>query len=235
MHPNTVASQPARARALFALALTCTLVGTSCSSAYYKAWDLVGWQKRDLLVDFVQQGRNDQTEAKEQIQETYKSFQELTGKDGGELEVVYKRLSKDLTRSKDAAAHVSKSIRNIEDTANAMFTEWQKELAEIETPELRARSEVLLGDTKLRYGKMLGDARRRVVDETDLAQVRRPRRLPQAQPERQVHRRSPNDGGPHRHRRLPLDRRHGVVDPRSKQVHRLDGEGRRRFELSAAG
>lgn len=159
MHPNTVASQPARARALFALALTCTLVGTSCSSAYYKAWDLVGWAKRDLLVDFVQQGRDDQTEAKEQIQETYKSFQELTGKDGGELEVVYKRLSKDLTRTKDAAADVTKSIGKIEDTANAMFTEWQKELSEIETPELRARSEVLLGDTKLRYGKMLGAMR----------------------------------------------------------------------------
>ncbi|MCA8969477.1 MAG: DUF2959 domain-containing protein [Planctomycetes bacterium] len=141
------------------LALTLGLVGTSCSSAYYKAWEVFGWAKRDLLVDFVQKGRENQAEAKEQIQETYKTFQALTGTDGGELEVVYKRLSKDLDRSKGEADDVKKSIADIEKTATAMFTEWQKEIGEIQTPELRGKSESLLADTKTRYGKMIGAMR----------------------------------------------------------------------------
>ena len=141
---------------LLVLALGST---SSCSSAYYKAWEVFGYAKRDILVDRVQKGREQQAEAKETIQDTYKSFQALTGQGGGKLEAVYKKLSKDLDRSKASAADVHKAIGKIEAVATAMFSEWTTEIQEIKSPDLRGKSEELLGQTKTRYGKMLGAMR----------------------------------------------------------------------------
>lgn len=153
-------NRPCLPRPSFLAAPLVTLVvATSCSSAYYKAMETFGWAKRDILVDRVQDGRKDQEQAKEKIQETYKSFQELTGQGGGDLEVIYKRLSKDLMRAQDAAADVKSSINKIEGVAQAMFSEWATELDDFKSAELRSKSERLLRDTKQRYGKMLGAMR----------------------------------------------------------------------------
>src|SRR5439155_19807226 len=44
------------------------LVLTSCQTAYYAAMETLGYPKRDLLVSRVQQARDSQQAAKEQLQ-----------------------------------------------------------------------------------------------------------------------------------------------------------------------
>lgn len=133
----------------------------ACSSGlYFAAMEkLAGKEMRQFVVERVMGGREEQEEAKEQIQEAYKTFQDLTGKSGGELETVYKRLSKEYDRSASAADDVTKSIAGIEAAANRMFSKWTEEIGEYSSPELRAKSEKLRDDTKRRYGSMLGAMR----------------------------------------------------------------------------
>ncbi len=128
---------------------------SSCGAAYYKAMEAFGYAKRDLLIERVEDGRKQQTEAKEQIQETYKAFQELTGGGGSELETVYKKLAKQLGRSKDEAAQVRRSIERIEKVGTDLFAEWETEIQEIHSTDLRAKSTALRRDTLARYQKMV--------------------------------------------------------------------------------
>lgn len=115
-----------------------------------------GVHKRDILVDRVQDGREDQQQAKEQIQKTLDVFKELTGFDGGELEEMYQRMKVEYERSENRAEDVRDRIDSIESVASALFEEWQGEISEMESANLRKRSQEMLDDTKTRYSALIG-------------------------------------------------------------------------------
>ena len=48
--------------------ITAALVLTACQSAYYGAAEQMGYHKRDILVDRVEDSRDAQQEAEEQFQ-----------------------------------------------------------------------------------------------------------------------------------------------------------------------
>ncbi len=127
------------------------LVPSACGWFYYAAMEKLGKEKRDILVGRVKEIREDQEEAKEQFKTTLEAFQALTGFRGGELEKVYKKLDKEYERSEDRAKDVSNRIRSIEKVADDLFREWAREAAAINDPDLRRRSEELLGETQKRY------------------------------------------------------------------------------------
>ena len=60
------------------LALT-VLVLAGCQTAYYAALEKLGYPKRDLLVSRVQQARDSQQAAKEQLQSAEALFKEWEG------------------------------------------------------------------------------------------------------------------------------------------------------------
>ena len=64
-----------------------------CTSAYYAAWEKLGYEKRDILVSRIKSANKDQEEAKKQFQTTLQKFQEVTGFKGGDLEAEYKKLN----------------------------------------------------------------------------------------------------------------------------------------------
>ncbi|MCP3919795.1 MAG: DUF2959 domain-containing protein [bacterium] len=137
------------------LIVPAVLVPLGCQSTYYSAWEKLGVHKRDILVDRVEAGREDQEEAKEQIKTTYEAFQELTSYDGGDLKDIYERLDSEYEASTEAAEDVSDRIESIEKVATAMFSEWESELEEIQNPDLRQKSHSLLGETRTKYGNLL--------------------------------------------------------------------------------
>jgi ElaB/YqjD/DUF883 family membrane-anchored ribosome-binding protein len=131
-----------------------------CQSTYYAAAEKVGYAKRDILVSRVESARDAQADAKEEITDALTEFRKVVNVDGGELETRYKSLASQLQDSEDAARAVSKRIRDVEDVASALFKEWNEELEQYSSANLRARSEQQLKQTRARYDQMIGAMRR---------------------------------------------------------------------------
>jgi predicted nucleic acid-binding Zn-ribbon protein len=128
---------------------------TACSSLYYSTMEKLGYQKRDLLVDRVQEAKESQADAKQQIQTTFEAFQGLTGFQGGELESRYKQLKGLHDQSTARAADVTKRIASIEEVGGDMFSEWEQEIEQIENRDLRAQSKKMKADTEQRYAGLI--------------------------------------------------------------------------------
>jgi len=128
----------------------------ACSSMYYATMEKFGYQKRDLLVERVQEARESQSEAKQQIQTTFEAFQGLTGFQGGQLEAKYKQFKSLYDASAAQAAEVKERIASIEKVSGDMFTEWGQEIGQIQNPNLRSKSEAMKADTEKRYASLIG-------------------------------------------------------------------------------
>jgi hypothetical protein len=128
---------------------------SACQSAYYAAWEKVGVEKRDILVDRVEDARESQEEAEEQFSSALDEFSALLNFDGGELEDVYASLNDQYEESKHAAQDVSDRIDNVESVAEALFAEWEQELDSYTNAKLRQSSATKLRETRVRYKSMM--------------------------------------------------------------------------------
>ncbi len=132
----------------------------ACSSAYYGTLEKFGVYKRDILVDRVQEGKEQQAEAQEQFLTTFERFKKLSGVDLGELEDMYERVENDFERCQDEADAVHERISSIETVAEDLFTEWEDEIEQISSPELRAKSRESLEETTARYEQLIAAMKR---------------------------------------------------------------------------
>lgn len=137
------------------LASVFTTVLTGCQSAYYAAWEKVGVEKRDILVDRVENAKDSQEDAQEEFSSALEQFSALINFDGGELEDIYDDLNAQYEASQSAADKVSDRINSVESVAEALFDEWQQELEQYTNVTYRRNSEQQLRQTKLRYGKLI--------------------------------------------------------------------------------
>ena len=131
-----------------------------CQRMYYGTMGAFGYEKRDILVDRVESARDEQEDAKEQFTSALEQFKSVVDFDGGDLEDMYDKLEREYERSKSASSDVSGKIDSVDKVAQALFTEWEGELEEYDSAELRAASEKQLTTTRKRYGQML-DAMRK--------------------------------------------------------------------------
>lgn len=127
---------------------------TGCSTMYYAVSEQFGYQKREILVDRVEDARDEQTQAKEQFQTTLEKFKAVTNFNGGELEQKYNELKAEYDRCAKQAKAVKSRIDSIENVASAMFDEWESELNQYTSASLRSASEKQLSATKARYQQM---------------------------------------------------------------------------------
>ena len=146
---------------------TCTLIPilvlfalTGCKSAYYGAWQKLGYEKRDILVSEVEDAKDTQEAAKEQFKTTMERFQELTNFQGGELESKYRKLNSEYERCKSRADKVTAQINDVDETANDLFNEWESELDKYENAEMRSKSEQQLNESRDRYRELITVMRR---------------------------------------------------------------------------
>jgi len=148
--------QHASVAALLALLLGLGALGSACSSIYYDTLEKFGIEKRDVLADRVEEGRDAQQEAGEQFKTTLEAFKSATGFQGGKLEDTYNKLNDEYERCESSAEEVSDRIESIESVATDLFAEWKTEINEISSPELRSNSQNLLTQTKDRYQDLIG-------------------------------------------------------------------------------
>ncbi len=149
-----------RQRAILSSLVCFILITNGCTSTYYKIWQKLGWEKRDILVDRVQEARDEQHAAKEQFKTTLERFQELTRFEGGELESRYRRLSSEYEKCQDRAEAVSDRIKAVDKVARDLFSEWESELAEYDDAELRRISAKQLKESQARYEELLAAMRK---------------------------------------------------------------------------
>ncbi|MDJ0878792.1 MAG: DUF2959 domain-containing protein [Halieaceae bacterium] len=140
--------------------LLCALAVSGCQSAYYAAAEQVGYHKREILVDRVEDARDAQADAEQQFESAQAHLLSLIAFDGGELQQVYEDLSDEYEASRDAAEEVSERIDAIEDVADALFDEWEEELEQYSNDRLRRDSARKLKDTRRRYDNLVKVMRR---------------------------------------------------------------------------
>ncbi|MGD8233954.1 DUF2959 domain-containing protein [Vibrio sp. TRT 1302] len=133
---------------------------TGCQSAYYSAMEQVGYHKRDIMVDRVEDAKESQQDAQQEFTSALEALSALTNFDGGELETVYNQINDKYQDSEKAAQEVSDRIAAIEDVSDALFAEWQSELELYTSSKLRRASEQKLKETQRSYNTMLSAMKR---------------------------------------------------------------------------
>ena len=132
----------------------------ACSSAYYKTMESFGVEKRDILVDRVEEARDAQDSASEQFASALEQFRATVNFDGGDLEDIYDRLNSEYESSAADAEEVSDRIDAVENVAEDLFSEWEQELEQYSRADMRRTSANLLKDTRTRYSKLMKSMRR---------------------------------------------------------------------------
>ncbi len=143
--------------------LIAVLVVPACQQAYYNAWEKLGKDKRDLLADRVEEARESQEEAKEQFENALEQFRSVVAFDGGELENAYDDVKTAYDRSAARATDVTERIDDVERVASDLFAEWDDELDDYESADLRRRSADQLRETRRRFDGLLAAMRRAEV------------------------------------------------------------------------
>jgi hypothetical protein len=132
----------------------------SCSSAYYRALETVGIEKRDILVDRVEAARDSQSDAKEQFTSALDRYRSVVNVEGGDLEEIYDRLASEFERSQARAQAVEERVGAVETVAEDLFSEWEQEIGEYSDAQLRRRSQQLFTATRTDYRRLIAAMRR---------------------------------------------------------------------------
>jgi hydroxymethylpyrimidine pyrophosphatase-like HAD family hydrolase len=108
----------------------------------------------------VVDGKESQQAAQAQFKSALEEMTALIHFDGGDLETQYNVIQEQYEGSKDAAEHVSSRIEKIEDGAYALFDEWQDEIEQISSINLKRQSSIKLRETQRRYQSLIKSMRK---------------------------------------------------------------------------
>ena len=143
---------------IMAVCVLWSLMG--CESTYYKTMETMGYHKRDIMVDRVQDARDAQEEAKEQFESALEKFSTVLGFKGGDLEEKYEQLKTEYEESDKKASAVRNRIAAVEDVAEDLFVEWEEELNEYTSSSLKRSSARKLRDNKKKYAQLIAAMKR---------------------------------------------------------------------------
>lgn len=148
--------------ACFLLVATFALSGckSTIQDTYFNLWEKVGVEKREILVDRVEDAQETQQEAQQQFASALEEFSALINFDGGELEDVYSNLNDQFEASKDSAQEVSGRIDKVQSVAESLFREWESELELISNQNLKRDSQRKLKETERKYEGLLKSMRK---------------------------------------------------------------------------
>jgi len=133
-----------------------TLFGKRVRHAYYQSREsLLGHHKRDIVVAQVDQACDSLKESRDQFVDALEKFKSIARIADGPLEQRYQQLKKRYDSCRSKADQVSQRIRAIEEVSEALFAEWEAELALYSSRVLRARSQQQLKKARQQYGRLL--------------------------------------------------------------------------------
>ena len=144
----------ARAHCLLpTMAILVLLAG--CSTVYYNTMEKLGFEKRDILVDRVEDARDSQNDASDTFRSSLERFQSVVNTPDTPLKAKYEQMRDAYEDSEAAADQVRGRIDDVEDVAAALFEEWEDELDRYESASLRRSSEQKLAETRRHYEQLI--------------------------------------------------------------------------------
>jgi hypothetical protein len=147
--------KPFATSSVIPLALLCLLFATGCTTIYNSTMEGVfGYEKRKLFKKSVTSLQSEQKDAQKEFADALTRLKQLYGFTGGELESVYEKVKTSYERCDSEAKAVHKRIGKMEDLANSMFGEWEKEIQQYTNPNLATTSREQLRLTKDRYAQL---------------------------------------------------------------------------------
>lgn len=139
---------------LIPLGITGTLI-SSCDRAYYGTLERFGIEKRDVLVDRVEEAKDSQQDAQKEFRSALEQYRSVVTFDGGELEDQYNALSDAYEDAKAQAEDVRDRIGSVRDVGDALFVEWKAELELYQNSKLKADSASRLQRTQTQFNGMV--------------------------------------------------------------------------------
>lgn len=130
-----------------------------CQTAYYTAMEKFGYEKRDLLKSAVVAARDEQKDAGVEFKDALTRLREMYVLSDAKLAGAYDKLKSDYQNCDSAAKAVRERIAKMDRIANDLFSEWEKEIKEISTPNLASDSRQKLFDTRTRYSSLASSLR----------------------------------------------------------------------------
>jgi len=93
----------------------------------------IGFHKREILVERIEDARDDQEDAKEQFKSALEEFTEAVGFEDGELKTVYDKLQRELDRSEARAKDVRRSISKVDEVSRARYGQLMRAMRRAES------------------------------------------------------------------------------------------------------
>ena len=143
------------------LYLLCLMMATGvvfssgCTQVYYDTMEQLGYHKRDLLVSDVEKARDAQQEAKEQFKSALEQLTTVLNFKGGKLQDKYNTLNAEYETSEARAQAVRDRIASVESVSEALFEEWEAELRQYSSANLRKSSQAKLTQTRKQYAHLI--------------------------------------------------------------------------------
>ncbi len=145
---------------LFILIFTfIALIYTGCQSVIdkavrdtkYSAYEVIGVEKRDLFKKEVKNVKDAQENTQEDFTDALEKLQAVYKVDGGKLEKAYKSLDSSYKDAEESVTEVKNNIKKLEVLSSDLFNEWEKEIKEISSRDLRIKSSESLLNTQKKY------------------------------------------------------------------------------------
>lgn len=121
---------------------------------YYATMEKFGVEKRDLLKKAVVSARDSQEAAATEFKDALTRLREMYAVNAGDLEKNYDKLKGEYESADKSAANVRKRIKDMDQVAGDLFTEWEKEIAEFSNPTYASNSRRQLNETKTKYQQL---------------------------------------------------------------------------------
>lgn len=130
-----------------------------CQTTYYATMAKFGYEKRDLLKKAVLAARDEQKDAAKEFKDALTRIKELYAFEGGDLERNYTKLKSQADDCESQAAIVRKRIKDMDQIATDLFTEWEKEIGQFSNPTYASNSRRQLAETRGKYAQLAGSLR----------------------------------------------------------------------------
>ncbi len=130
------------------------LVLSSCRSTYYKAWEYLGHEKRDLLISKLSTTKKSQAHTKKQVRDILTEIKNRYGTKESEVDKFYQRLKNDYNSFHDQTIKIKKEANDIRTIANDLFEEWHREAQSFQNKNYKKQSLYKLKKTKESFNKL---------------------------------------------------------------------------------
>ena len=128
---------------------------SSCSTVYYKTWEVFGKEKRDLLRANLEELSDDQAESKEEFSSVLEKIRVKYNISSSNLSNYYDKISNDYSNLEDEVNDINSQIDKVNSIANDLFKEWRTEIYTFTNKKYKSESLKKLRSSKKKFDRFL--------------------------------------------------------------------------------